>query len=811
MTRRTGSRAAAFLLALCFILGLAATAPPGAQAGESYDGKEDNPVPTGGGSVTFMGMGFSAGPVVITSGSNFIIWPSVAVDTDGSLSLTVEVPENTGDYREIAVTLEDSGGKTGIGTRYQKGAPRLSCSTGSAINMTYAGGEISLTLLGGNLYLGANPDVITSADVSLLSAVTGAGLAARPVQGVTLSDSAVAITYPVPGHPYNGAIDGSADGDITAVIPYNPGAGRVIDLKFGLGGAETTISVAQSANPALSAAVAGDTGAVPKAGGRKTVKLSSAGSFIDDLLPGEAGKPYQRDVQFTSVTVDGAALNAETQDVLSFNAQPGDGSAPGKNQVTLGAFDSDPRVAILSPARHGNYPFEADERGRAPDEIEFLIAPNPGSAPRVIEVEFGLLGAVSNKITINQAGAPSSPTIVSAPITPAAPAAAPVAPTSPLARNLTVASLDALFGDSVSAALTYPASDLASVTLPVGWFAKNADKTLTVNVDGLGSFTVSGRTLLELAMAATDRTSPDLTSVTVGGETFTFSPDTDITFRLERGSVKLDVISDGKPVNWLLYTAPVTLTVPFAPADIEDPDCLVVYEKLESGEPKLVALSTYDGGVATAFVNHGGHYDVIYNKVEFDDVTGGWMEDAAGYVGARGIMNGVGGNRFDPQSPVTRAQFVTMLMRAFDVSVKGQWMPEPAADQADIPVWAETAVNKARAMGIVAGGDGESFLPNAPITREDMFTVTYNLMKSYYLIETPEGGMALSEFNDAADISEYAAEAMLALVGRGLVQGSGGSLNPAGASTRAEAAQFITNVIKDTVKAPDIKAAVKMT
>ena len=48
----------------------------------------------------------------------------------------------------------------------------------------------------------------------------------------------------------------------------------------------------------------------------------------------------------------------------------------------------------------------------------------------------------------------------------------------------------------------------------------------------------------------------------------------------------------------------------------------------------------------------------------FSDVSrSAWYAEAVDFVKASGLMNGVGGNRFDPNGTVTRGQMVMMLWR----------------------------------------------------------------------------------------------------------------------------------------------------
>jgi hypothetical protein len=90
------------------------------------------------------------------------------------------------------------------------------------------------------------------------------------------------------------------------------------------------------------------------------------------------------------------------------------------------------------------------------------------------------------------------------------------------------------------------------------------------------------------------------------------------------------------------------------------------------------------------------------------DVSG-W---AAGYVQAAfalGIVEGLDGNRFAPQSPVSRAQAVVIIIRALGLQVGSD--STSFSDDAAIPEWASGAVAAAVELGITTGTGG-AFLPS---------------------------------------------------------------------------------------------------
>lgn len=99
----------------------------------------------------------------------------------------------------------------------------------------------------------------------------------------------------------------------------------------------------------------------------------------------------------------------------------------------------------------------------------------------------------------------------------------------------------------------------------------------------------------------------------------------------------------------------------------------------------------------------------------------------------------------------------------------------------------DPAINYAFEQGIVGGyGDGK-FGPNDPLTRQDFFKITHNMMQTAMWHDDSLTLPSLSNFADASSISAYAVEPTKAMVAIGVVQGAGNYLKPLSNTTREEA------------------------
>ena len=171
-----------------------------------------------------------------------------------------------------------------------------------------------------------------------------------------------------------------------------------------------------------------------------------------------------------------------------------------------------------------------------------------------------------------------------------------------------------------------------------------------------------------------------------------------------------------------------------------------------------------------------------------------WYHEATDYVLENGLMNGVGGGKFDPNGTTSRAMIVTILWRLEGEPVVNYLMQfwDVAAES-----WYAEAVRWAASEKIVEGWNGK-FDPMGEITREQFATILWRYAKyKGYDVSVGEDTNILS-YEDAFSISEYAIPAMQWACGAGLMQGDGVNLTPKADATRAQAAalfqRFCENV-----------------
>lgn len=113
---------------------------------------------------------------------------------------------------------------------------------------------------------------------------------------------------------------------------------------------------------------------------------------------------------------------------------------------------------------------------------------------------------------------------------------------------------------------------------------------------------------------------------------------------------------------------------------------------------------------------------------DFTDVAvGAWYSDAISWASGSGLLSGYGNGLFGVDDPVTREQAAAVLWRYAGTPESGT-TGDAFADGASISTWALTAVNWAKANGLLNGKTGNRFDPKAELTRGETAVLLYRYM-----------------------------------------------------------------------------------
>ena len=175
---------------------------------------------------------------------------------------------------------------------------------------------------------------------------------------------------------------------------------------------------------------------------------------------------------------------------------------------------------------------------------------------------------------------------------------------------------------------------------------------------------------------------------------------------------------------------------------------------------------------------------------DFTDVSPkAWYYGAVEYAANAGLFSGTSATQFSPNSTMTRGMFITVLGRLHGVEATyGRFDYYNFNDVYQGEYFYPFAV-WARDNGIA---DGDFFYPNKPIAREDMAVFFYRYFQKFGFPLTERESKDAS-FSDCAKVSPGAQDAMKWATAYGILNGSGGRLDPLSSATRAQVAQIFLN------------------
>lgn len=173
-----------------------------------------------------------------------------------------------------------------------------------------------------------------------------------------------------------------------------------------------------------------------------------------------------------------------------------------------------------------------------------------------------------------------------------------------------------------------------------------------------------------------------------------------------------------------------------------------------------------------------------------------WSYSAIKYAYENKLFSGTSANEFSPADEMTRGMLVTVLYRlAGEPAVNGD------AGFTDVKSgdWYAKAVAWAKANNIVSGVSAAEFAPDKDITREQMAAILYRYA-SYKSYSTAANG-SIAGFNDNANVSAFAKDAVSWAVGEKLISGTGNNtLAPKGNATREQVAAILQRFAENIAK-----------
>lgn len=158
-----------------------------------------------------------------------------------------------------------------------------------------------------------------------------------------------------------------------------------------------------------------------------------------------------------------------------------------------------------------------------------------------------------------------------------------------------------------------------------------------------------------------------------------------------------------------------------------------------------------------------------------------------------GVMRGDIDGNLNPDNPISRAEFVTMINRAYGFTQMGT-MPFT-----DVPekAWYAEDVNIAYHTGYIQGTSSTTFSPSDSITREQATVILARIL----MMQAQVGENV--DFNDSRDMNDWSRGLIATAADYGLIDGySDGSFRPQNPITRGEASILLVRAVGTPILEP---------
>ena len=176
----------------------------------------------------------------------------------------------------------------------------------------------------------------------------------------------------------------------------------------------------------------------------------------------------------------------------------------------------------------------------------------------------------------------------------------------------------------------------------------------------------------------------------------------------------------------------------------------------------------------------------------FSDLSAHWALSHVTLLTRTGVIAGFPDKTYRPEQPLTRAEVVTMLVKAFSKDYAGL---KPGMLPLDVRPgdWHYDFMGYAAYLGLYEILDGRAF-PDAPLTREKTANLLANMAGTLKL--SAEGGASLS-FRDISGLKTESQEDLLWLTRLGVFSGyPDGTFRPEQIVTRAEASVLMIKMMQ---------------
>ncbi|MFC5401127.1 S-layer homology domain-containing protein [Cohnella soli] len=215
-------------------------------------------------------------------------------------------------------------------------------------------------------------------------------------------------------------------------------------------------------------------------------------------------------------------------------------------------------------------------------------------------------------------------------------------------------------------------------------------------------------------------------------------------------------------------------------------------KKFEFVASKKVQINGVWNVIISSYSNSA--YLVADHAVNFTDVQKHWSQSFVQLAAAKGLVEGVGDGKYNPNKAVTRAEFTAMLVRAL-----GRGIPTGSVtpyEDVQPGAWYFDVVVQAKELGLLGFASDKRFMPDQPLTREEMASMLAAVITLEKLPITKEF-INLNGYKDIGNVDAAFLENVRLMIKLKIMTGTGAdTFDPKGATTRAQAAVVFIRLLQ---------------
>ncbi|GHU36677.1 hypothetical protein FACS1894105_07440 [Clostridia bacterium] len=236
----------------------------------------------------------------------------------------------------------------------------------------------------------------------------------------------------------------------------------------------------------------------------------------------------------------------------------------------------------------------------------------------------------------------------------------------------------------------------------------------------------------------------------------------------------------------------VTVTIPYTlPAGVRSTQ-IVVYYLNDSGNLELVTgIYNPETRMVELTLRHFSRYVIKINDVKYAVGKGWYNAESIDFAVQRGLI-AVANGIVEPTGETSRADFVVAAMKALGIQPFTTFKVKQFSDVSHLSAEQQAYLWTARELAVINGVGGDIFDPDSPALREHFFQIVSNIYR-VNLAALPEATVSktAADFADGADVPKWALPAVNKLISRGIIRGDGSKLQIGEAFNNAATAEVL--------------------